>query len=113
MLSICTLQAELEDELSIVLPPQIRAGLLLGRCHAVLGQHALSSAAFESAERLSRKGRYFISTAVAVRERALTGETLEGAGGHWDEATGRARLEEALGQAPHGKVEALAEALRM
>ena len=80
----------------------------------MLGQHALSSAAFESAERLSRKGRrYFISTAVAVRERALTGETLGGAGGHWDEATGRARLEEALGQAPHGEVEALAEALRM
>ena len=40
---------------------QIRAGRLLGRCHAALGQHALSVAAFEAATQLAKAGGYLVS----------------------------------------------------
>ena len=73
---------------------------MLGRCHAALGQHELSVAAFDASVELARTGRLLMSEALGVRGRWLVGRGATGAGaaGHWSEATGRARLAEVVGR---------------
>ena len=96
-------RAELSDPLAINYPSKCRAGRVLGRCHAVLGESSLSLAAFDAALQLAEQGRYLLSGLLTVRARAAAGMEAGGdvgasASGHWSEATGRQRLSEAVGR---------------
>ena len=76
---------------------------MLGRCHAAMGQHELSAAAFDASIELTKTGRLLMSEALGVRGRRLVagsgaGTGAAGACGQWDEATGRARLAEVVGR---------------
>jgi hypothetical protein len=88
----------------------VRAGRVIGRCHAALGEHALSVAAFDAAIELARRGRFLLSEALAIRGRVLAGRAGEGVGGlHWDEREGKQRLSEVMGrmQGPREPLERL------
>ena len=91
-------RAELADRLVINSPSMIRAGRLIGRAHAALGQHELSIAAFDAAAELARVGRYLESELLTAQSRALVGRAAGGVGGHWSEGTGRERLLELVGR---------------
>jgi hypothetical protein len=86
---------------------------VIGRCHAALGEHALSVAAFDAAIELARRGRFLLSEALAIRGRAVTGRAGEGVGGgsglHWDDREGKQQLSEAMGrmQGPREPLERL------
>ena len=75
---------------------------MIGRCHAALGEHALSVAAFDAAIELAKRGRFLLSEALAIRGRALAGRAGGGAGGgsglHWDEREGKQQLSEVAGR---------------
>ena len=74
------------------------AGRILGRCHAALGEHSLSAAAFDSAAKMEKTAQYVYSDCLTTRARAIAGKRAGGASGHWDEATGRERIQEVLGR---------------
>jgi hypothetical protein len=75
---------------------------VIGRCHAALGEHALSVAAFDAAIELARRGRFLLSEALVIRGRALVGRAGGGIGGgnglHWDEREGKQQLSEVAGR---------------
>ena len=101
-----------------------RAGRVLGRCHAQLGESVLSAGAFDAALDGARKGGLLYSEALTVRARALvsrgsssagsgSGSSSGGSGSngsssssssssrpppHWSEETGRQRLAEVIGR---------------
>jgi hypothetical protein len=91
----------------------MRAGRVIGRCHAALGEHALSVSAFDAAIELARRGRFLLSEALAIRGRVLAGRPGEGIGAgsglHWDEHEGKQQLLEAMGrmQGPREPLERL------
>jgi hypothetical protein len=104
-------QVDLQDYHNLNGPAKVRAGRVLGRCHAVLGQHMLSVSAFDAAIDLARSRKLLLSEALSVRGRAAAGK--HGAGGsslYWDEDTGRQRLAEVMGRM-QGPREALERAL--
>ena len=63
------------------------------RCHAALGQHALSASAFDSATELAEAARWLMSLALTMRARATSAQGRE-----WIDAGGRERLAEVLGR---------------
>jgi hypothetical protein len=78
---------------------KVRAGRVLGRCHAALGQHMLSVSAFDAAIELAQSRKLLLSEALSVRGRAVAGRDGAGSGGlHWDDEMGKQRLAEAMGQ---------------
>jgi hypothetical protein len=89
-------QTDLQDYHNLNVPSKVRAGRVLGRCHAALGQHMLSVSAFDAAIGLAQSGKLLLlSEALTVRGRAAAGRN--GAGGtglHWDDETGNQRLAE-------------------
>jgi hypothetical protein len=92
-------QADLQDYHNLNVPTKVRAGRVLGRCHAALGQHMLSVSAFDAAIDLARSRKLLLSEALSVLGRAAAGR--HGAGGsglHWDEETGKQRLAEVVGR---------------
>jgi hypothetical protein len=92
-------QTDLQDYHNLNMPSKVRAGRVLGRCHAALGQHMLSVSAFDAAIGLARSGKLLLSEALAVRGRAAAGRAGAGGGGlHWDEETGKQRLAEVMGR---------------
>jgi hypothetical protein len=104
-------QTDLQDYHNRNAPSKVRAGRVLGRCHAALGQHMLSVSAFDAAIGLARSRKLLLSEALAVRERAAAGRDGAGGGGlHWDEGTGKQRLAEVMGRM-QGPKEALERAL--
>ena len=88
---------------------KVRAGRVIGRCHAALGEHALSVSAFDAAIELARRGRFLLSEALIIRDRALAGQGAGGIGLHWDEREGKQRLAEVMGrmQGPREPLEML------
>jgi hypothetical protein len=69
---------------------KVRAGRVLGRCHAALGQHMLSVSAFDAAIDLARSRQLLLSEALSVRGRAAAGKNGAGDSGlHWGEETRR------------------------
>merc|ERR1712205_201722 len=92
------------------MPSIVRAGRLLGRCHAALGQHTLAVAALEAAIGGAKIGELVFSEALTVRTRALVskaaGATVNvnadggsnGGGAYWSEAEGKRRLQEMMGR---------------
>jgi hypothetical protein len=75
---------------------------VIGRCHAALGEHALSVAAFDAAIELARRGRFLLSEALAIRDRVLAGRAGESIGGgsglHWHDHEGKQQLSEVMGR---------------
>jgi hypothetical protein len=101
--------AELQDCFNFNASSKVRAGRVIGRCHAVLGEHALSVSAFDAAIDLARRGRFLLSEALTIRDRALAGQGAAGIGLHWDEPTGKHQLSEVMGrmQGPRNPLEML------
>jgi hypothetical protein len=100
--------AEIQDKFNFNAASKVRAGRVLGRCHVALGQHTLSVSALEAAISLAKRGCFLLSEALAVRERARAWQEKgsssdsavagSGSGLHWDERTGKQRLEEVMGR---------------
>ena len=104
-------QTDLQDYHNLNVPSKVRAGRVLGRCHAALGQHMLSVSAFDAAIGLARSGKLLLSEALALRGRAAAGKKWAGGSElHWDEETGKQRLAEVMGRM-QGPREALERAL--
>ena len=101
--------AEIQDCFNFNAASKVGAGRLIGRCHAALGEHALSVAAFDAAIELARRGRFLLSEALVVQDRALAGQGTGGDGLHWDETTGKQQLAEVMGrmQGPREPLEVL------
>jgi hypothetical protein len=99
-------QAELQDSFNFNAASKVRAGRVLGRCHVALGQHTLSVSAFDAAISLAKRGHFLLSEALTVRGRAQawrgkacsSDNAIGGSGLHWDERTGKLRLEEVMGR---------------
>jgi hypothetical protein len=90
-------QTDLQDYHNLNVPSKVRAGRVLGRCHAALGQHMLSVSAFDAAIELAQSRKLLLSEALAVQGRLVAGRN--GVGGselHWDESTGKQRLAEVM-----------------
>jgi hypothetical protein len=104
-------QTDLQDYHNLNAPTKVRAGRVLGRCHAALGQHMLSVSAFDAAVDLARSRKLLLSEALSVRGRAAAGKSEAGnIGLHWDVEMGRQRLAEVMGRM-QGPREALERAL--
>jgi hypothetical protein len=95
----------LQNAFNFNVPSKTRAGRLLGRCHAALGEHMLSVAALDAALQLAKTGELMYSEALTVRERAQVGKAAAAAGAsssgstlHWDEHTGKQHLVEVMGR---------------
>jgi hypothetical protein len=101
--------AEIQDCFNFSALSKVRAGRVLGRCHAALGEHALSVSAFDAAIELARRGRYLLAEALTVRGRALAGQGVGVGGLHWDDHKGKQQLEEMMGrmQGPREPLERL------
>jgi hypothetical protein len=92
-------QTDLQDYHNRNVSSKVRAGRVLGRCHAVLGQHTLSVSAFDAAIELAHSRQLLLSEALSVRGRAVAGRNGAGGSGlHWDEETGKQRLAEVMGR---------------
>jgi hypothetical protein len=88
-------QTDLQDYHNLNAVSKVRAGRVLGRNHAALGQHMLSVSAFDAAIDLAQSKKLLLSEALAVRGRAAP--CRNGAGSSellWDEITGKERLVE-------------------
>jgi hypothetical protein len=91
--------AELQDQFNFNASSKVRAGRVIGRCHAALGEHTLSVSAFDAAIELARRGRFLLSEALTIRDRALAGQGAGGSNGlHWDKSTGKQQLVEIMGR---------------
>jgi hypothetical protein len=94
--------AEIQDCFNFNATSKVGAGRVIGRCHAALGEHSLSVAAFDAAIELAKRGRFLLSEALAIRGRALAGRAGEGVGGgsglHWDEREGKQQLSGVMGR---------------
>ena len=105
--------AEIQDCFNFTASSKVRAGRVLGRCHAALGEHALSVSAFDAAIELAKRGRFLLSEALSIRGRVLAGQESQGGGSgsglHWDEREGKQRLAEMMGrmQGPREPLERL------
>jgi hypothetical protein len=90
-------QTDLQDCHNRNVPSKVRAGRVLGRCHAALGQHMLSVSAFDAAIDLAQSRKLLLSEALAVRGRAAAGRNgVSDSELHWDENTGKQRLAEVV-----------------
>jgi hypothetical protein len=90
-------QTDLQDYHNLNAVSKIRAGRVLGRCHAALGQHTLSVSAFDSAIGLAQSRKLLLSAALSVRGRAVAGRNGAGGGGlHWEKEMGKQRLAEVI-----------------
>ena len=101
--------AEIQDCFNFSAASKVHAGRVIGRCHAALGEHALSVAAFDAAIELARRGRFLLSEALVVRGRVLAGRGTSESKLHWDERKGKQQLEEMMGRmkGPRGPLERL------
>jgi hypothetical protein len=92
-------QTDLQDYHNRNVVSKVRAGRVLGRCHAAVGQHMLSVSAFDAAIELAQSRKLLLSEALSVRGRAAAGRNeAEGNDLHWDEETGKQRLAEVMGR---------------
>jgi hypothetical protein len=101
-------QTDLQDYHNLNVPSKVRAGRVLGRCHAVLGQRLLSVSAFDAAIELAKSRKLLLSEVLSVRGRAVAGINGAAGGGlHWDEEMGKQRLQEVMGRmhGPRGVLE--------
>ena len=88
----------MQDEFNFNATSKVRAGHILGRCHAALGEHALSVSAFDAAIQLAKRGRFLLSEALLIRDRGLAGQGAGKGAIHWDEHMGKQQLVEVMGR---------------
>jgi hypothetical protein len=88
--------AELQADFNFCASSKVRAGRVLGRCHAALGEHALSVSAFDAAIQLASAGRFLLSEALAIRDRARAGQETGGSRLHWGDHMGKQRRAEMM-----------------
>jgi hypothetical protein len=103
----------LQDEFNFNATSKVRAGHILGRCHAALGEHTLSVSAFDAAIQLAKRGRFLLSEALLIRDRGLARQEAGKGAIHWDkhtEHTGKQQLAEVMGRM-HGAQEPLGRLL--
>ena len=67
---------------------KIRAGQLLGRCHAAKAEHAMAASALDAALQLAKSGGeeggiFLLPELLTVRERAMVGIAANGKAPHW------------------------------
>jgi hypothetical protein len=108
MLNCSFAQAEIQDNFNFNAASKVCAGRVLGRCHVALGQHMLSVSSFDAAISLAKRGCFLLSEALTVRgqarawrEKSCDSDSAgagSGSGLHWDERTGKQRLEEVMGR---------------
>jgi hypothetical protein len=95
-------QADLQSGCNFCTVAKVRAGRVLGRCHAAMGQHMLSVSAFDAAIVLAKSGKLLLSEAMSVRGRVLAGRGGDDGGTgselHWDAQVGKQRLVEVIGR---------------
>jgi hypothetical protein len=93
-------QIDLQDYHNLNAVSKVRAGRVLGRCHAALGQHMMSVSAFDAAIELAQSRKMLLSEALSVRGRAAVGRGAAMGGDelHWDGETGKQRLAEVMGR---------------
>ena len=87
---------------------RLRAGRLLGRVHAALGEHSLAVAALDAAMESARSCGMLLSEALTVRERARLGQQQQqqaaaanhggGSPHYWDTYTCEQRLAGGMGR---------------
>ena len=51
-----------------------------------------------TSQKMEKLAQYVYSDCLTTRARAIAGKRAGGASGHWDEATGRERIQEVLGR---------------
>jgi hypothetical protein len=107
-------QTDLQDYHNLNVTAKVRAGRVLGRCHAALGEHMLSVSAFDAAIDLARSRKLLLSDALSVQGRAAVGRngTGESSGVHWNGEVGRQRLAEVMDRM-QGPRDALESALSL
>jgi hypothetical protein len=88
----------LQAEFNFNTASKVRAGHILGRCHAALGEHALSVSAFDAAIQLAKRGRFLLSEALLVRDRGLAGQGAGKGTLHWDEHARKQQIAEVMGR---------------
>jgi hypothetical protein len=88
----------LQAEFNFNAMSKVRAGHILGRCHAALGEHALSVSAFDASIQLARRGRFLLTEALLIRDRELAGQVAGKGAMHWDEHTRKQQLVEVMGR---------------
>jgi hypothetical protein len=92
-------QADLQTPQYFNAPSKIRAGRVLGRCHAALGSHLLSMAAFDAAIVLAKSRKLLLSEVLAIRGRAMADAATssgQGSASQWDKSMGNERLAEVI-----------------
>jgi hypothetical protein len=107
--------ADIQDCFNFSASSKVRAGRVLGRCHAALGEYALSVSAFDAAIDLAKRGRFLLSEALSIQGRVLAGQESQGGGSgsgsglHWDERKEKQQLAEMMGrmQGPREPLEQL------
>jgi hypothetical protein len=93
---------------------KVRAGLVLGRCHAALNQHVLAVAAFDAATKLAKSARLLLSEALCVKARLHVAQGMDkgaASGSYWDESTCDQLVTE-MADRMLGDTDELAKALR-
>jgi hypothetical protein len=94
-------QTDLQDYRSLNVISKVRAGWVLGRCHAALGQHMLSVSAFDAAIDSARLRTLLMSEALSVRGRAVAGNNRSSESRlHWGKETGGQRPPRRPGPVP-------------
>ena len=103
------LYASLKEPVNTNSFSRLRAGRLLGRVHAALGEHSLAVAALDAAMESARSCGMLLSEALTVRERARLGQQQAAAANHgggsphyWDTYTCKQRLAEVMGRMSGG-----------
>eukprot|EP00935_MAST-01C_sp_MAST-1C-sp1_P001841 g1841.t1 len=95
-------QSELAAPINRNLPSKTRAGRILARSHAALGEHELSAAALSAALDGATMGALLLSEALTVREMVKLGKTAAAEGNshgpYWAELEGEQRLLEVAGR---------------
>ena len=69
-------QAELSYEHGFNYPTKSRAGRVLGRVHAALGDHSLSTSAFDASLAVARTGRYLLQVRGKVPYQCLSSHSI-------------------------------------
>ena len=89
----------MQEPISNNVPTKARAGRLLCRCHAALGDHMLATSALDAALQTTKNGELLFSEALCVRARALVGKTWGASNpAHWSDYTSKQRLLEVMGR---------------
>ena len=100
--AIAIAHTELNAVMNMNLLSKMRVSRSLGRCHAALGQHAISVAALDAALQLAGDNKFLLSEALTVNARVQVARQAAAAGAagevHWKAYVCKQRLVEVMGR---------------